>query len=466
MNIERNQTNGCDKTSRIYEEMFNVLQDVMRDEDKLKKLSSLDYSALGMYIGKFVEQEINSSVVQIMRAFRGVKMPEYYCRMYDKRDKRIFPVETNRHSIYLNSRKSLDEPTSLKSIPLGDAYCALVVLKAEDRRNFFNHYPWLNDQDFLDVWQELAKYRNKMAHIGEIIDADILKKNYELFLQFLKFMPDITKAKNELAPKGYSGEPPLPQKKEEKPHIIVSNDDYEENKNIAAESLWEDDNVLMDGIPGMGRMMPKYHYTDDFNYFRKKKDNNKVKIFEGDKCKKGLNFSSKTIVPANYDGFGFIPKTIKSKYKSIIAVREGRYVLVALDGSGKELTAETYDEIRLANKDVENSPYMFRKHGFDSWGIMTQEGKIICKNIIDAYICDETCILYESDELRGYWNFSKGSPFLPPIFDDIEIPADSSEPILFTLNSVEGYVQLFEDDFEFISKSELDKQEVVTTKLL
>ena len=33
MNIERNQTNGCDKMSRIYEEMFNVLQDVMQDED-------------------------------------------------------------------------------------------------------------------------------------------------------------------------------------------------------------------------------------------------------------------------------------------------------------------------------------------------------------------------------------------------------------------------------------------------
>ena len=454
MNIKRNQTDGCDKMSRIYENMFNVLQNVMRDEDKLKKLSSLDYSALGLYIGKFVEQEINSSVVQIMRAFRGVKMPDYYCRLYDKRDKRIHPVETNRHAIYLNSKKSLDEPTSLRTIPLGDAYCALEALKTEDR-NFFDKYPWLNDQDFLDAWQELAKYRNKMAHIGEIIDADILKRNYELFLQFLKFMPDITKAKIELAPEGYMEELPQPKKKEEKPQIIVSTDDNDEYTN-AAESLWEDDSVLMDGIPGMGRMLPNFNcYYKNNNY--RKKNNSKVTIFEDYNGKKGLKVSRKTIVPANYEGFGFLPKSLETRYKSIIAVREGKYVLAALDGSGKELTEEAYDEIRLANKVVENSPYMFRQHGLRSWGIMNQEGEIICKNMIDAYICDENSMLYESGELRGYWKYSKGYPFLSPIFDDIEMPENPRDPILFVLNGFEGHVKLFEDEYEFISKAEINK---------
>ena len=75
--MKNRQTTGCDKLSRVYEDMFNALQEVMQDEAKLKNLSPLDYSALGMYIGKFVEQEINSSVVQIMRAFRGVPMPEF-----------------------------------------------------------------------------------------------------------------------------------------------------------------------------------------------------------------------------------------------------------------------------------------------------------------------------------------------------------------------------------------------------
>ena len=56
MNINQEQTNGCDKTSRVYGNMFNVLQEVMEDESKLKELSLLDFSALGMYIGFFCEQ--------------------------------------------------------------------------------------------------------------------------------------------------------------------------------------------------------------------------------------------------------------------------------------------------------------------------------------------------------------------------------------------------------------------------
>ena len=94
--MKNRQTTGCDKLSRVYEDMFNSLQEVMQDEGKLKNLSPLDYSALGMYIGKFVEQEINSSVVQIMRAFRGVPMPEFYCIRYFLR---IRPMETERQQI-------------------------------------------------------------------------------------------------------------------------------------------------------------------------------------------------------------------------------------------------------------------------------------------------------------------------------------------------------------------------------
>ena len=103
MNMKENRlTNGCDKLSRVYEDMFNALQEVMEDEDKLKNLSPLDYSALGLYIGKFVEQEINSSVVQIMRSFRGVEMPKYYCKRYPRY---VLPVITDRQAVSLNSKK-------------------------------------------------------------------------------------------------------------------------------------------------------------------------------------------------------------------------------------------------------------------------------------------------------------------------------------------------------------------------
>lgn len=79
MYIDQTQIKGCDHLSLIYGEMFNVLQDVMNDKEKLHGLSPLDYSALGIYMGKFAEQEINSSIVQLMRAYRGILMPKFYC---------------------------------------------------------------------------------------------------------------------------------------------------------------------------------------------------------------------------------------------------------------------------------------------------------------------------------------------------------------------------------------------------
>lgn len=107
MVIEQKQTNGCDNASRIYGEMFNILQNIMQDEDKLKTLNPLDYSALGMYIGKFVEQEINSSVVQIMREFCGIEMPRYsryYCKRYPGFDIDA-DVEGKNKKVRLNEQK-------------------------------------------------------------------------------------------------------------------------------------------------------------------------------------------------------------------------------------------------------------------------------------------------------------------------------------------------------------------------
>ena len=121
MTIEQNNTNGCDKTSQIYGEMFNVLQDIMQNEDRLKELTPLDYSALGMYIGKFVEQEINSSVIQIMREFCGIEMPKYYCKRYPGFDIDA-DVEGRNKKVRLNEQKPNGDRTSLKSDDTRDRY--------------------------------------------------------------------------------------------------------------------------------------------------------------------------------------------------------------------------------------------------------------------------------------------------------------------------------------------------------
>ena len=446
--MKNRQTTGCDKLSRVYEDMFNTLQEVMLDEDKIKNLSPLDYSALGLYIGKFVEQEINSSVVQIMRAFKGVPMPEFYCKRYSKK---ISPVETERQKIYLNSWKDVNDSFSLKTISLGDALCALEVLKTEDNKGFFDYYPWLNNQDFLDAWRELSKFRNKMAHIGEIVDEDILKRNIEVFQTFLSFMPDISKAKKELAPKWYRQ--PLKTNKKNEITIGFHAKKYEfrdkgkvsECKWICAESL---EPPMPDDLKEYITIYKKRLYDQALN--------RRVKIFKQRKGKRGLkDHEGKTLVPPYYDEFVLLPKTLDDhQRKSVIAIRDGKYFIVALDGSGKEL-ADTYDVIMYANKSINNSPYIYRKNGRAQWGFIDEWGKVMCDNIVDSYICSEDSITYDSNELRGYWCYTEpDTPILPPIFDDIEMIYNFNEPLVFVLNAVEGYVQIIGNKYKFISLAE------------
>ena len=435
MSIEKKQTIGCDKLSRVYSDMLNYLQDVMQDDEKLKDLSPLDYSAIGLYIGKFVEQEINSSVVQIMREFRGVPMPEFFCKRYPRN---VQSVINGQQTIYLNSKKDLYDDFSLKTISLGDAYYALEVLKREDKDGFFDQYPWLNDPEFLNVWQELYKYRNKMAHIGEIIDADAIKINYGFFQQFLKFMPQISEVKKKLMPKGYS-QPTSATKKissgrsyfagtyyRDKPErvvkIVAANGVYQENKPTGPRTI------------------------------KAKVDAKKFKLRNGGYGLKDLD--GNVLVPANYDAFGFLPKLVDDyQRESVIAIREDRYVLVALDGSGKELTKESYDDIRLADNSKKNSPYIYRKNGRKPWGLMDESGNEMCDNIIDNYVCSENSVMFESDELRGYWRFTKpNNIFLPPIYDDIESDGEDNGVLIFTLNGKQGYVKY---DGTFISLDEI-----------
>ena len=444
MNIEKTLADGCYKTSRVYGNMLTMLEDVMRDEEKLRELGPLDFSALGMYIGKFVEQEINSSVVQIMRAFRGVSMPEYYCKRFPGI---VEYVDSPYKMIKINAQKYMDDRTSLKTIPLGDAFYALEQLKTEDKENFFARYPWLNEKEFLDAWQELFKFRNRMAHIGEIIDADILRENYEYFNIFLKYLPAIIKAKKELAPKGYQQALPKKKRETETSPYYASKYKYKREVEVHVSGCAYGE-MRMAGEAGPVR--PKRRGDEACR---------NAKVFKLRKGMRGLkDYKGDILVPANYDEFGFLPK-LDADYKrrSVIAMRDGKYVLVALDGSGRELTNEPYDDIWLADRSQANSPYVYRKNGRMLWGFMDESGREMCGNIIENYVCGKNSVWYESGELKGYWNYGKGYPFLPPVFENIEILGEPYKLLLFTLNGVDGYVEAYPDDYKFIPLADLEK---------
>lgn len=133
--IDKEKTNGCDKISRAYCENFNALQPLfVTDENvavlgniqiKMDNMDVFDRAALGLYIGKFVEQEINSSVVQLMRYAIGIDMPDFFC----KRDPGFWEDEViyRNRCIRLNKQSEPKYPDSLATIPAGDAYYALDV---------------------------------------------------------------------------------------------------------------------------------------------------------------------------------------------------------------------------------------------------------------------------------------------------------------------------------------------------
>ena len=69
MIIKLNSLNGCDKISHVYGGMFNMLQEIMQDEDKLKKLAPPDFSALGMYIAIPAELTCRTIIASGIRRF-------------------------------------------------------------------------------------------------------------------------------------------------------------------------------------------------------------------------------------------------------------------------------------------------------------------------------------------------------------------------------------------------------------
>lgn len=432
MAINSKQTKGCDKMSRIYGEMFNVLEEIMQDDEKLKALSPLDFSALGMYIGKFVEQEINSSVVQLMRQVRGIKMPKYYCKRYPSRVKA--DVITEKKTIRLNEQKNYANYLSLKTIPLGDALSALQHLKKEDSR-YFKDYPWLYDKKFLEAWRNLNVFRNKMAHIGEIINAEKLKKNYLYFERFLYYMPQIYALKKKM---GLKNNAQTSIKNEREPELLKKVEISTERFSLQEMEKIESERAL--------------HSM----------------IFEGkllNRGRKGLKDSEgKVLVPAKYSGFKLLQLSKNNDDGFVAAIRNGKYVLVALDGSGRELSNSQYDDIIKIGY-APDSYFAFRKNDLLSWGLMDSTGKEICDCIIDNYqLSSNNDVWIESGGLQGYCQFP--DVFIPPIFDNIETSGNLSDPLLFTLNGEQGYVKR---NGEFIplsvfkSLEEKDQKSVIMT---
>lgn len=469
MEITDNLISGCDQQSRIYCSSFNAIQSLVVEGNEIivdgKKyrvddINEIDLASLGLYIGKYIEQEINSSVVQLMRQFCGIDMPDFYCKRDPYANYKDCIVVNNNRKVNLNEQSDIKNPKSLKTIPLGDAYYTLETLKNEDSDGFFDSYQWLSDTLFLDLWRNLFRFRNQVAHTGTIILKDEILKNYDYFLSFLQiYMPKIKELKIDLGPDNLMDKINKVLEKKDEPKIVEKKDLPKATKEAYEEliSLHQQINATLAKDTDEERNKNLDQLNNRICYILENFDW-EAETIETENGLKGLiNASGKTIVPALYENFGLpflLDKELEYNYfKAIPAKRDGKWGLVKTDGSGTELTEFDYDEITLAP--ISSYLWLFKKNNSTSYGLLSFKGEELLPCVIDTIYDDPgTTLYFQSGKLYGISQISLGL-ILPPIYDNIEIYGDLEDPLLFTLNGVTGYVKI--EDHSFISLADFEK---------
>lgn len=443
--IENEKTEGCDKISKAYCDNYNALQTLCIEEGNVAELKKIqinmenmdafDRSALGLYIGKFVEQEINSSVVQLMRYAVGIDMPAFYC----KRNPTFWDDEvlTKNKRVRLNQQEGQDR-YALKTIPLGDAYYALESLTQD--YNVFDEYGWLNERSFLDAWRKLFWFRNKVAHIGHLITQEELDEAFGWFEEFLRYMPNIKKLKLDLAPDDMFEY----EKKPENKPSPMDNTPVKDTKPQCTPELYaimcdlmaKADRLSYEEIQQMSEIRDKYCWF--------------TIVFDGIDGKKGLKHADGSVlVPAIYDGFGYTYDCLDLRLPVLPAMKNGRYGLVKCDGTGVAITDFCYDSIGLVP--YNSHFFYYRKGGSLAYGLLLITGKELCPCIIDeCFDPMETCMIFRCGDYFGLYDL--GERVVMPMYENIEW-VDLYEPLVFTLNGVLGYLDA---NLKFIPKSEVD----------
>ena len=169
--------------------------------------------------------------------------------------------------------------------------------------------------------------------------------------------------------------------------------------------------------------------------------------------KKGLkDVSGQIVVPAKFDDFAEFRSYIHFHYAPVIVINGGKFGIVRGDGSGQELCACKFDNIRSL---VGTGLYMASWEGVtDRFGLITTNGNVICPNILTSYYEPFNGILIiESNKKLGVIDLDTYQCVLPE-YDDLD--ADPGELIVFHKDGKEWYIT---DEGERITKEQYENDE-------
>lgn len=172
--IDYNKLSGTESFSKLSIKKFNSLSRLefgefeMNEEEKgiVEGIKDDDYSELSSFLGRFFENEINHSIVQLMRQSVGIPMPEYYMKRYEGPGSFVIETGTGtmKRPMNLNCWKNYGATNicQMEWPTLGTSLYGW--RKMTQVRKAYDKVCCGNPQKFDDNWYKIFQIRNIGAH--------------------------------------------------------------------------------------------------------------------------------------------------------------------------------------------------------------------------------------------------------------------------------------------------------------
>lgn len=153
-----------------------------------------DFSIEGACLGKILEEEVNASVVQLIRELAfGIPMPDLYRRWDPNRDR--CSVTTGRTRVDFNFRDTTRN--ILRMVPVGDVNASVRALLDEDS-SWKEELGVFANQDYLGRTGSFAQYRNYSSHPGIVSGTEFKSMRGQFISLMQNYLKAIVRVKNEL----------------------------------------------------------------------------------------------------------------------------------------------------------------------------------------------------------------------------------------------------------------------------
>lgn len=157
---------------------------------------TIDFSALGTYLGKVLEEEVNASLFQYLRSLAGIAMPEFY-RKYD-RNAGPYPLQTRYCKVFLNNARPnfehVPEPVPDKMFPPGN-----IIYAVRTQMKSWPELQRFGQNGVLDRIHDFSSIRNDAAHPGNEFGIQAARRIREQFLELNRTVfPILNQLKAEL----------------------------------------------------------------------------------------------------------------------------------------------------------------------------------------------------------------------------------------------------------------------------